>query len=98
MSFLFADSLEHISTFISSISVSILARVVGGEVREMERARKSLSFLSRVAVGVFLGLDRALKLTLTFVVKNNRLIFKRSLGLMGDTTSFALMVTSLLPV
>lgn len=64
----------------------------------MERARKSLSFLSRVAVGVFLGLDRALKLTLTFVVKNNRLIFKRSLGLMGDTTSFALMVTSLLPV
>lgn len=42
------------------------------EVREMERSRKSLSFLSRLAIGVFLGLDRALKLTLTFVVKNNR--------------------------
>lgn len=68
------------------------------EIREMERSRKSLSFLSRVAVGVFLGLDRALKLTLTFVVKNNRLIFKRSLGLMGNIRSFALMDTPLLPV
>ena len=64
----------------------------------MERTKKSLDFLSRVATGVFFGFDRAWKLTLTFVVKNNRLIFKRSLGLMGNTKSFALMVTSLLPV
>ena len=68
------------------------------EVREMERSRKSLNFLSRVAVGVFLGLDRALKLTLTFVVKNNRFIFKRSLVLMGNIKSFAIIVTLLLSV
>ena len=64
----------------------------------MEGSRKGLNFLFRVAFGVFLGLDRALKLTLTFVVKNNRFIFKRSLGLMGNIKSFALMVTPLLPV
>lgn len=68
------------------------------EVREMERSRKSLNFLSRVAVGVFLGLDRALKLTVIFVVKNNRFIFKRSLGLMGNIKSFAIIVTLLLSV